>query len=187
KKENRQLFISRFKSNHMLMIGLIIFILAVLASIFAPWITPYTPLEMDTSKRLIEPGSEYWFGTDTFGRDIFSRIIYGIRASVIVGASVTIISGVVGLIVGLYASYYKILDHILMRICDGLLAFPPILLALALVAALGPHLRNVVIALSIVYFPSIARIVRSSAVVVREQTYVEAMKSLGSSSLRIIW
>src|SRR5699024_3186168 len=86
-----------------------------------------------------------------------------------------------------YASYYKILDHILMRICDGLLAFPPILLALALVAALGPHLRNVVIALSIVYFPSIARIVRSSAVVVREQTYVEAMKSLGSSSLRIIW
>ncbi len=187
KKENRRKFLYQIKSNKMLIIGFVIFVTSILVAILAPFITPYTPLQMDTANRLLAPNSDYWFGTDTFGRDVYTRVVYGVRASILVGASVTAISSIIGLIFGLYASYYKVLDHILMRICDGLLAFPPILLALALVAALGPHLKNVIIALSVVYFPSIARIVRSSAVVVREQTYIEALKSMGSNSIRIIW
>ncbi|GAE27577.1 dipeptide transport system permease protein DppC [Halalkalibacter wakoensis JCM 9140] len=105
----------------------------------------------------------------------------------LVGFTVTLLSGVIGTIVGLYASYYRFLDHILMRICDGLMSFPSVLLAIALVAAMGPRMENVIIALSIVFFPLIARVVRSSAIVVREQTYIEALKSMGASSWRIIW
>lgn len=171
----------------MTVIGCIIIFVALLVSLFSPLLTLFDPLEMNPVNRLQPPSEEHWFGTDTFGRDVFSRVIYGVRASMIVGFTVAIISGLIGTIVGLYASYYRTLDHILMRICDGLMAFPSVLLALALVAALGPQLLNVIIALTIVFFPSIARVVRSSAVVIREQTYIEALKSMGARSWRIIW
>lgn len=187
KKEKRRLLLYHIFHNKMVLTGLSVILLALVISIFASVITSYTPLEMEPTKRLQGPSSEHWFGTDAFGRDVYSRVIFGVQASVLVGVSVTAISSFVGLIVGLYASYYRTLDHVLMRICDGLMAFPSILLALALVAALGPQLKNVIIALSIVYFPSVARIVRSSAVVVREQTYIEALKSIGANSLRVIW
>ena len=139
------------------------------------------------NNRLQAPGAEHLLGTDNFGRDLLTRIVYGARASISVGFSIAIITSIVGLTIGLYASFYKRLDQILMRICDGLMAIPGILLAIALMAALGPKVENVIIALSIVFTPYVARIVRSAALVVREQTYIEAMKAQGASSTRIIW
>ncbi|HLR75785.1 MAG TPA: ABC transporter permease, partial [Virgibacillus sp.] len=154
---------------------------------FGPYVVQYTPYEMDVSNRLQPMSSNYWLGTDEFGRDLLSRIAHGAKVTMGVGLSVALISSFIGMVVGLYASYYRTLDHILMRICDGLMAIPGILLAIALMAALGPSTRNVVIALSIVFIPNIARVIRSAAIVVREQTYIEAMKAQGASSFRIIW
>src|SRR5699024_2420251 len=125
--------------------------------------------------------------TDNFGRDILSRIAYGARVSIGVGIAVTFLATAIGLIIGLYASYYKVLDHILMRITDGMMAIPSMLLAIALMAAFGANITNVIIALTAVFTPYIARVVRSSALSIREQTYIEAMKAQGANSFRIIW
>ena len=187
KKEQRQLLLRRFFSNKLMVVGSLIFLFLLFISILGPMLMSYDPYEMKVTERLQAPSSEHVLGTDEFGRDLFTRIVYGARASIGIGLSVTIISSVLGLIIGLYASYYSVLDHILMRICDGLMAIPGILLAIALMAALGPSALNVIIALSIVFTPSIARIVRSSALVVREQTFIEAMHAQGASSLRVIW
>ncbi|WP_425516489.1 ABC transporter permease [Ornithinibacillus massiliensis] len=187
KKQQRQLLSRRFFSNKLMVIGSSIFILLVLFSLFGPLFMPYDPYEMKVVDRLLEPSTEHILGTDEYGRDLMTRIVYGARVSIGVGLAVTVISSILGLIIGLYASYYRILDNILMRICDGLMAIPGILLAIALMAALGPSPTNVIIALTIVFTPSIARIVRSSALVIREQTYIEAMHAQGASGFRIIW
>ena len=187
KTEQRQLFKRRFFSNYSMVIGLVIISFLVLLSLVGPFLVGYSPYEMVVSNRLQPPSAQHLLGTDNFGRDLLTRVIYGARASLGVGASIAIITSVVGLIMGLYASYYKSLDQILMRISDGLMAIPGILLAIALMAALGPKVENVIIALSIVFTPQIARIVRSAALVIREQTYIEAMEAQGASSTRIIW
>ena len=137
--------------------------------------------------RLKPPSGEHLLGTDEFGRDLFVRLMYGARVSLWVGGCVAVFSCVLGVIVGIYASYFKILDHILMRICDGLIAIPGILLAIALIAALGTSSWNVIAALTIVYTPSVARTVRASAMVIREQPYVEAAKVQGFTNFRILW
>jgi peptide/nickel transport system permease protein len=142
---------------------------------------------MNVVDRLQGPSAEHWLGTDNLGRDLLSRIVHGARISMTVGSSVAIISGFLGLIVGIYASYYRWLDHLLMRLSDGIMAFPGLLLALALMAALGGRTSNVVIAVSIVAIPYIARVVRSEALALKEQTFVEATKALGASDTRIIW
>lgn len=186
-KERRNLLFRRIWGNKMALIGgIIIFVIAVLA-ISAPIVTKFTPYDLEAVNRLQPPSLAHWFGTDNFGRDIFSRVIYGARVSLAVGLSVGIIAGGLGLIIGIYSSYYRVLDHILMRIADGLMAFPSILLAIAIMAVMGPKPINVVIAIVIVETPSVARIVRSAALVVKEQTYIEAAKAQGASSLRIIW
>ncbi len=185
--EQRSLLTRRFFSNHSMMTGLIILSFLIIICIAGPAITNYTPFEMDVEKRLNGPDSTYLLGTDNYGRDLLTRVIYGARVSMGVGFLVAFITSVLGVIIGLYASYYKALDHILMRISDGLIAIPGILFAIALMAALGPRTENVVIALSIVFTPYVARVVRSAALVVKEQTYIEAMKAQGASSTRIIW
>ncbi|MDQ0340986.1 peptide/nickel transport system permease protein [Caldalkalibacillus uzonensis] len=187
KKERFQLFIRRFLSNRLAVTGTIIIILMCLFSIIAPLLTPYSPLEIDPVNRLQPPSAEHWFGTDNFGRDLFSRVVYGGQVSLTVGLSAALLTSIIGMIVGLYAAYYRLLDHILMRICDGLMAFPDILLAIAITAVLGPHPVNVVIAITIVKIPAMARVVRSAALVVKEQTYIEALRAQGASSWRIIW
>lgn len=167
--------------------GSVIFIFLMIIALIGPSLMSFDPYEMKVAERLQGPSSEHVLGTDEFGRDLLTRIVYGAQVSMGVGLAVTLISAVLGMIIGLYASYYTVLDHILMRICDGLMSIPGILLAIALMAALGPSATNVIIALSIVFTPSIARIVRSSALVIREQTYIEAMKAQGASTMRIIW
>lgn len=186
-KERRRLFVKRFFSNKLAVSGSFIILLTLIVTLVGPILSPYDPLEMVVTSRLSGPSSEHIFGTDNFGRDLFARVVYGAQASMGVGISVALVTSLLGLIIGLYSAYFNILDHILMRICDGLMAFPAILLAIAIMAALGPRIENVIIALSIVYTPYIARVVRSAALVVREQTYIEAIKAQGASSLRIIW
>ncbi|MEK4975959.1 ABC transporter permease [Bacillus sp. FSL K6-6540] len=187
KKEQRALGYRRLKSNYGLLIGATIFVVLVILALIGPLFTNYGPYDMKVVDRLTPPGAEHWLGTDEFGRDLLTRLLYGARVSISVGLAVALLSSALGLVIGVYATYYKTLDHILMRICDGLIAIPGILLAIALMAALGASALNVIIALTIVFTPNIARVVRSAALVVREQTYIEAMHVQGASSTRIIW
>jgi len=187
KKQQRSLLIRSFLLNKLMVTGVIILTFIILTTIFGPMLVSYDPYEMVVNDRLKGPSAEHLLGTDNFGRDILSRIAYGAQVSMGVGLSVTILSTILGLIIGLYASYYKMLDHLLMRVCDGLMAIPGILLAIALMAVFGPMVENVVIALCIVFTPHVARVVRSAALVIREQTYIEVMKAQGAKTWRIIW
>lgn len=184
---NRRLAFKRITHNRLLVTGAFILFLLLLLISFGPLLTPYGPLEIDPVNRLKGPSLAHPFGTDNFGRDVFTRAVYGLRISVIVGLAVTAISSLIGMLIGLLSASYTLLDHILMRICDGLFAFPSILLAISIMAALGPRPVNVVIALSIIFIPSVARIIRAKALVVRELTYIEALHAQGASRWRIIW
>jgi peptide/nickel transport system permease protein len=187
KKERRSLFIRRFLSNRLAVTGSSIIIIICLIAFLTPLFVELDPLETNATNRLQSPNSEHIFGTDNFGRDLFSRVVFGAQVSMAVGLAVSLITAIVGMIIGLYSAYFKVLDHILMRICDGLMAFPAILLAIAIMAVLGPKPINVVIALSIVKAPAVARIIRSAALVIKEQTFIEALKAQGASTWRIIW
>ena len=186
-REQRLLRRERLLNSPGLLIGAVVFALIVLSALLIPAINQVDPNAMEVSQRLQPPSAQHLFGTDEFGRDLFTRVLYGARSSLAVGCAVAIFSCVLGTVIGVYASYFKILDHILMRICDGLIAIPGILLAIALMAALGTTNWNVILALTIVYTPSVARVVRSSALVTKNQTYVEAAKVQGASSGRILW
>jgi len=186
-EEQRRLRKEKFLSNPALIIGLVGMVIIVLAALILPAVSSVDPNEMKVLDRLKPPGAEHIFGTDEFGRDLFIRVMHGARVSICVGGAVTIFSSILGTIIGIYASYFKILDNILMRICDGLIAIPGVLLAVALMAALGASIWNVILALTVVYTPSIARVVRAGALVAREQVYVEAAKIQGASDFRILW
>lgn len=186
-KEQRQLRRERLLASPGLVIGFVGFAVILALALLVPAVSKADPNAMVVVERLKPPGGKHILGTDEFGRDLFVRLMYGARVSLWVGGCVAAFSCVLGVIVGIYASYFKVLDHILMRICDGLIAIPGILLAIALIAALGTSSWNVVAALTIVYTPSVARTVRASAMVVREQPYVEAAKVQGFSNFRILW
>ena len=185
-REQRQIRRERFFSSPGLIMGLTVFILIVMAAIIIPAVANVDPNAMAIADRLKGPSLKHPFGTDEFGRDLMIRVLYGARVSLLAGGTVALLSCALGTVIGIYASYFKILDHILMRICEGLIAIPGVLLAIALMAALGARNLNVIIALTIVYTPSVARIVRSSALVTREQPYVEAAKVQGAGSGRIL-
>src|SRR5699024_10472257 len=187
KKEQRQLFMRRLMANKLMVFGGVLIIFLLLVALIGPVVVSQDPYEMVVQDRSQAPSSEHLLGTDEFGRDLLTRIVHGSRVTMGVGFAVAAITSFFGMVIGLYASYYRTLDHILMRISDGLMSIPAILLAIALMAALGPNTRNVIIALSIVFTPHIARVIRSSALVVREQTYIEAMKAQGARTTRIIW
>ena len=185
-REQRQIRRERFFSSPGLIMGLTVFILIVMAAIIIPAVANVDPNAMAIADRLKGPSLKHPFGTDEFGRDLMIRVLYGARVSLLAGGTVALLSCALGTVIGIYASYFKILDHILMRICEGLIAIPGVLLAIALMAALGASNLNVIIALTIVYTPSVARIVRSSALVTRDQPYVEAAKVQGAGSGRIL-
>ncbi|MDO3408252.1 ABC transporter permease [Saccharibacillus sp. CPCC 101409] len=167
--------------------GGLLLILALAAVLLKPLIAGYGPQDVDIVGRLAPPGGSHALGTDNLGRDVLSRVLYGAQISLLIGCCTAIASSLLGLVIGLYAAMYRRLDQVLMRFMDAIYAFPAILLAIAIVAALGPSVRNLIFCLSFVFIPAVARIVRSAALVAREQTYVEAAKALGASNTRVIW
>ena len=167
-------------------IGLVVLGIVASAALLAPLISPFDPTQMSVRNRLAAPGSVWWLGTDEFGRDIFTRLIYAGRVSLAVGLGVAAISSFIGIVLGILSGFFRRIDAPLSRLIDAMLAFPDILLAISLVAAFGGSLFNVILALSIVYSPRIARTVRASTLVIRELTYVEAAHALGVSTWRII-
>jgi len=178
----------RLKRNKMAMFGLGIMGLLVIIAIFAPIITPYDYDYQQLLSRLQGPSSEHWFGTDHLGRDIFTRIIYGARVSLQVGlisiGIATFIGGMLGAVAGYFGGHF---DTAVMRVMDILLAIPGILLAISIVAALGPGITNVMIAVGVSATPVEARVIRASVMQVRDQEFVEAAKAVGTSDLRIIF
>ena len=172
--------------NPNMLAGLIILLVAAAMAIFSPQIAGKDPLALDPFGRLQPPSAENIFGTDQFGRDVFARTVYGSRLSLIVGISVALIAMTFGAVIGVVAGYYRRVDDVVMRIMDGLLAFPSFLLAIALVATLGASLQNVIIAISIVDTPGIVRIVRSSVLSLRERQFVEGAIAVGATPRRIL-
>ena len=176
---------SLFRRKLVLVAALVLAVVFVLA-LLAPWVSPYDPGAMRVARRLRPPSEINWFGTDELGRDIFSRIIWGTRASLGIGFAVVVISVTLGAALGLMAGYFKRLDAPIMRLVDALMALPDILLAIFLVAVLGASAGNVILALSIVYTPRVVRVIRASTLVVRELPFVEAARSIGVSTPRIL-
>jgi peptide/nickel transport system permease protein len=167
-------------------IGAVLVAANVLVAVGATVIAGVDPQALDVKARLARPTATHWFGTDHVGRDAWSRVIHGARLSMVVGASVVALSFVGGLAFGVLGGYFRALDNVLMRMMDGVMAFPGIILAIALMASLGPSVVNVILALGVVYVPRVARIVRGSVLVIRETPYVEAARALGIGDGRII-
>jgi peptide/nickel transport system permease protein len=160
---------------------------AVIAAIAAPWLGTVDPQTISPFKRLAQPGAEFWFGGDLIGRDVFSRTVYGARVSLAVGLGVAICGISVGLVVGLFSGFVSWVDQILMRIMDGLMAIPSILLAVALISLAGASLKNIIIAISIAEVPRVARLVRSVVLSLKDRPYVEAATTAGTPFLLILW
>lgn len=164
----------------------ILLALIVLAALLAPALAPFDPMRLEPSQRLKPPSDVNWLGTDAFGRDLFSRILYGARISLVVGVGAAVAATALGLAVGLLAGFFRGLDAVLMRIVDGLMAIPNILLAIAIVSLSGATLWTVLIAITIPEVPRVVRLVRSVVLSAREEPYVEAAIAAGSSTWRIL-
>lgn len=181
-------FYHRLKKNKAALFGGYFLLLMILIAIFGPLLTQYDPTKVDYSTKLLKPSADHWFGTDHNGRDIFTRIIHGMRLTLSVGFISVIIGAAFGVVLGIISGYYGgKWDALIMRVTDVMLAFPGILLALAVVSVLGKNLFNVIIAVSIFSIPTFARVVRGSTLAVRKLEYVDAMRSLGASDGRIIF
>ena len=188
RKEQRQLTVRKFFHNKLAVIGSIITLSMVTLALLAPVLFPEGPLVLSPFDRLCKPGENgFLLGSDNLGRSVLVRLLYGARISLGIGAGVGLLSMLFGMVLGLYACYYSRLDNVIMRVCDALSAIPSTLLAIAMVAMLGGGIGNLILSLTVVSVPRVARVARSSAMVVKEQTYVEAMHSLGASDSRIIW
>jgi peptide/nickel transport system permease protein len=161
--------------------------LITLSAILAPWLAPHDPLLLTPAQRLKPASAQFWLGTDGYGRDLLSRILYGGRISLLVGLGSAIFSVAIGLAVGLVSGFFKWIDAVMMRIMDGLMAIPSILLAIAVVSLSGASLMTVMVAITIPEIPRVARLVRSVVLSAREEPYVEAAISLGSSLPKIMW
>ena len=161
--------------------------LILLATLAAPLITPYDPTAVSPAEGLQFPSAVHWMGTDRFGRDVFAWVLYGARISLLVGAAVALTSTVAGILLGLLMGYYKALDRVIMRILEGLSAFPDMLLALTLASIFGSGVDKVILALSVVGTPSVARIVRSQVLSIKESEHVESARAMGATDLRIMF
>jgi len=167
--------------------GLAVVILMILAAIFAPWLTAYDPVANSYEFILTAPNADFLLGTDQFGRDILTRIIYGARTALFVGFTCALVGAVAGLVLGVASAYFGgLFDLIFQRVMDVFMAFPLIILALAVVATLGTGTQNVIIAITIPFIPQCARVVRSNALSIREIPYVDAARALGFGHMRII-
>ncbi len=186
-KSGHKIALQQLKKNKIAMIGLVIIVSLALIAIFAPFIAPHDPVEQNLEKRLLSPSGEYPMGTDDLGRCLMSRIIYGARVTLQVGVITVGIITVIGVTLGLISGYCGgIVDEIIMRFVDVVLAFPGIILALAIAGALGPGLFNVMLALAMVGWTGLARVVRSSVLSIKEKEFVESARALGCSDLHIM-
>jgi peptide/nickel transport system permease protein len=177
----------QFPRHRAAMVGLVCLVLICLAAALAPLIAPYDPVQIKLSAKLKPPSFEHLLGTDHFGRDVFSRLLYGGRTSLSVGLLVVAFAFVLGVPLGLASGYFGgRTDNLLMRLVDAFLTFPPLLLAVALVGLLGPDIQNVMLALGLVQAPVLARMVRGSTLAVREEVYVTAARALGAGAGRIV-
>ena len=165
----------------------LLLLLIIAISILAPWLAPHDPMQLLPAQRLKPPSDQFLLGTDAYGRDLMSRVIYGGRISLLIGFGATIVSVAGGLVIGLFAGFFRWLDAVLMRVMDGVMAIPAILLAIAVVSLSGASVFTVMIAITIPEIPRVARLVRSVVLSAREEPYVEAAISLGSSLPKIMW
>lgn len=179
-------FLKRLLAHRMAMVGAAITLTLTAMSIVGPLFAQKDPLTFDLIRILSPPSLESPFGTDEFGRDVFSRVMHGSRLSLTVGAFVLLTTSILGTVVGLVSGYFRRLDGIIMRAIDALMAFPSILLALVIATVLGPRTINVVIALTLVYFPRVARLIRGTVLAVRDQDFVTGGVAVGASDWRLI-
>jgi peptide/nickel transport system permease protein len=170
-----------------IVVGGVLLGLMIAMAIFAPYLHTVDPLALAPAKRLKWPTAEYWFGTDMLGRDLFSRTIYGARVSLTVGISVAILSTGLGLFIGLVTGFNRAVDAIVMRIMDGLMSIPSVLIAIALMALTRASLQNVIFAITVAEVPRVTRLVRSVVLTLREQPYVEAAFASGTTQIRTMW
>lgn len=181
-------FFSFLRKNTLAMAGSLILLALVLVIVFGPMITPYSPTKLDVLHKLAAPSFSHWLGTDAFGRDVFTRIMHGGRATLAIGVGVVAIAFVVGVSFGMLAGFAGgWTDSVIMRIVDAILAFPALVLAIALAAAFGPSLENAMLAVAITLAPQFARIARSQALSISVKPYVEAAISLGLPTPRVLF
>ncbi|WP_291799029.1 ABC transporter permease [Brevibacterium sp.] len=185
-RRQRERNLRRILDNPMLMIGAVVMVVLIVVAVVGPWLSPYTQFQLQIEDKLTGPSARHWLGTDDFGRDLATRLFHGLRTSLAIGLAVTVLSALAGTAIGLVSAYFRRVDGVLMRVMDGLMSFPSILLAICLMAAFGAKIENVIIALTIVFIPHMARVVRSAAVSVNEEMFIDAVQSQGASSLRII-
>lgn len=179
--------LNRLLRNRAAMLGLLILLILIFSAIFAPFVAPYDYSKQDLKARFVAPCPAHLFGTDNLGRDIFSRIIYGTRISLVVGICSVCLSALLGVFLGAIAGYYGgVFDNLLMRLMDILLAIPSLLLAISIAATLGNGLQNLILAIGIGAAPGYARIVRASILSLKNQEYVEAARSVGANDFQII-
>jgi len=164
-----------------------VLIIVVVMTLISPWLVPHDPMNMDALQRLKPPSDTYALGTDGYGRDLLSRVLMGGRVSLLIGIGAAIVSIFLGLLIGLIAGFSRVADAIIMRVMDSLMAIPSILLAIALIALNGPSIGSVLAAITIPEIPRVVRLVRSIVLSAREEPYIEAALSLGSSMPKIIW
>ena len=181
-------FAGQMARNPLTAIGGGIILLLLIVAAFAPWIAPYNPLVQDLNNALVAPNAQHWFGTDEFGRDIFSRLVYGSRITLYIVLLVSVTVGPLGLLLGVTAGYFggKV-DAVLMRVTDIFISFPSLVLALAFVAALGPGLEHVVIAITLTAWPPIARLARAETLSLRQADFISAVRLQGASPVRVLW
>jgi len=173
--------------NRSFLLGTLILIPIIFMAVSAPFLSSYDPIKMNLEDKLVPPGWEHLFGTDEFGRDIFSRIVYGARISLRVGGSTAVLVCLLGILLGSATGYYRKVDVVLMRVVDALMIFPGLLLGILIMAAVGPSELNVILAMTILYTPRIARVVRASVLEAKTMDYTDAARVLGLSNPRILF
>jgi len=180
-------FLRRFRQQHLSLWALGFLVLLVLGAIFAPWLAPFDPLAQNLDRVLEAPSTTYWFGTDELGRDVFSRTLFAARVSLLAAAQAVSIAIVIGVPPGLIAGMWGgQMDNLIMRATDALMSFPPLILAVALIAVLGPSLTNAMIAVGVLLSPTFLRLMRATTMAVAQETYVEAARSIGCTQGWII-
>jgi len=186
-RRQRKGFIGFLLSNPTIAFGAGLLLVMLFIAVFAPWLGTVDPTELNPRNRNLEPSAKHWFGTDAFGRDIYSRVMYGARVSLTIGFAVAFLASGIGLVIGLISGTFRRADAIIMRVMDGLMSIPPILLAIALMALTRASVENVVIAITIAEIPRVSRLVRGVVLSLREQAYVDAAISCGCRMPMLIW